>query len=40
MFVEPLVIKHPRGHVIPALANESLATLRSFLSACAAESSL
>lgn len=40
MFVEPLVISHPRGHVIPALADEPLATLRAFLSACAAESSL
>ncbi|KAK9843632.1 hypothetical protein WJX81_000221 [Elliptochloris bilobata] len=40
LFMKPLVLMHPRGHIIPALTDESIATLRSFLSARAAESSL
>ena len=40
LFVKPLVLMHPRGHVIPALSGEPLDTLRSFLTARAADSNL
>ena len=40
LFAKPLVLMHPRGHVIPALSDEPLATLRSFLAARAPGSSL
>lgn len=31
-FYTPVVIVHPRGHVVPALAGPHLAVLRAFLS--------
>ncbi|KAK9813275.1 hypothetical protein WJX72_011766 [[Myrmecia] bisecta] len=31
LFKDPIVIMHPRGHVIPALKGDSLETMRSFL---------
>jgi hypothetical protein len=39
-FVNPVVVEHPRGHVIPSLEGGDLATLRAFLEARRAGSSL
>ncbi|CAL8463976.1 g3511 [Coccomyxa elongata] len=39
-FDNPLLITHPRGHVVPALEGESLEKLRSFLMARQQESAL
>lgn len=39
-FVNPVVLEHGRGHVMPALSPEGVATLRAFLEARAAGSSL
>ena len=33
-FEDPVMITHPKGHMIPALAGEKLEALRSFLMAC------
>ena len=33
-FKDPLMIRHPKGHMIPALAGEKLEALRGFLIAC------
>ncbi|BDA49317.1 probable esterase OVCA2 [Coccomyxa sp. Obi] len=37
-FVDPVVITHPKGHIVPALAGEKLQILRSFLMACQQDS--
>ena len=39
-FENPVIIRHPRGHVVPRLEGDSLATLRAFLEARLQESSL
>lgn len=39
-FESPVVITHPRGHVVPRLEGDSLATLRGFLEARLHESAL
>ncbi|CAL8464192.1 g3727 [Coccomyxa elongata] len=36
-FVDPVVIRHPKGHIVPALAGEKLQILRSFLMDCQQE---
>jgi hypothetical protein len=40
MFENPLMIQHPRGHVIPALEAEKLEVIRAFLKARLRESAL
>ena len=39
-FNSPLVISHPRGHVVPGLQGDDLARLRAFLEARAVEAAL